>query len=279
MKDISSWLTHLQEAWSNTIGSIVGYLPNLAGAVLLLLLGWVLARWARAGVTKLGDVTNRLMGNVLAGSSLSRFRVTARSLQVIANAAFWLVVLIFLTAAAKTARLDEFSIWLDRILAYFPILLAGALIIAAGYVVSIFVRDIVSAALQSSGFSQSALLARIAQGAVFLTAVVIGIDQIGLDASLLITVIAISLASALGGIALAFGFGSRDFVANVIAAHNLQQHYRPGQTVQFGKTSGEILELTPTSVVLATEDGRTTVPARVFHRSISVLVTPEDTGD
>lgn len=279
MTDISGWFAHIEAAWRSTIGTIISYLPNLAGVALLLLIGWLFARWARAGVRKLGDVTNSVLENVLEGTAFSRFRFTARSLQIAGNAAFWLVILVFLTAAAKIARLEAFSIWLDRILSYLPVLLAGGLIITAGYLASLFIRDIIEAALASGGFRQSALLARLAQAAVFLTAIVIGIDQVGLDVSFLITVIAISLASLLGGIALAFGFGSRDFVANVIAAHNLQQQYRPGQVVRFGKTRGEILELTPTSVIVATEEGRTTVPAHVFHRNISVLVTPEESGE
>ncbi|NIO43438.1 MAG: mechanosensitive ion channel [Burkholderiales bacterium] len=279
MNDIAGWFTHVEQAWRGTIGLIVSYLPNLAGVAILLAIGWVLARWTRTGVHKLGDVINRLIGNIFQSSGLARFRLTERSLQIIGNAAFWLVVLMFLTAAAKVARLDAFSLWLDRILSYVPVLLTGALIIAAGYLASLFVRDIVSAALSSGGFRQSVLLARLAQATVFLTALVVGIDQIGVDVSFLVTVIAIALSSVLGGIALAFGFGSRDFVANVIAAHNLQQHYRPGHMVRFGKTRGEILELTPTSVILATEEGRTTVPAKVFHRNVSVLVTPEEAGE
>ncbi len=279
MNDIAGWFTHVEQAWRGTIGLIVSYLPNLAGVAILLAIGWVLARWTRTGVHKLGDVINRLIGNIFQSSGLARFRLTERSLQIIGNAAFWLVVLMFLTAAAKVARLDAFSLWLDRILSYVPVLLTGALIIAAVFLASLFVRDIVSAALSSGGFRQSVLLARLAQATVFLTALVVGIDQIGVDVSFLVTVIAIALSSVLGGIALAFGFGSRDFVANVIAAHNLQQHYRPGHMVRFGKTRGEILELTPTSVILATEEGRTTVPAKVFHRNVSVLVTPEEAGE
>lgn len=279
MTGVTGWLSQIEQAWRNTIGLLVAYLPNLAGVILLLLVGWVLARWARAGVTKLGDVVNRLLRGLFPGTSLSRFTLTTRGQKIAGNAAFWLVMLVFLTAAAKAARLEAFSLWLDRILSYLPVLLAGALIIAAGYVASVFIRDITAAALASGGFRQSVLLARLAQAAVFLTAVVIGIDQIGLDVSFLVTVIAIMLASTLGGIALAFGFGSRDFVANVIAAHNLQQHYRPGQIVQFGKSRGEILELTPTSVILSTEEGRTTVPARTFHREVTVLVTPGEGGD
>ena len=276
---VSKWLADIDVIWRSTLGSIIAYLPNLAGVILLLLIGWLLARWARAGVQKLGDLINGVLANVLEGTTFSRLHLTNRGLRIAGNAAFWLVILIFVTAAAKIARLDVFSSWLDRVLSYFPVLLAGALIIAAGYVTSIFARDIVTAALRSGGFRQSALLGRVAQVAIFLSAIVIGVDQIGIDVTFLTTVIAISLASLLGGIALAFGFGSRDYVANVLAAQEVRRHYTLGQVVRFGKMSGELLEITPTTVVIATEAGRATIPARTFHRRASVLLTPgEESG-
>lgn len=276
MTDITGWISDLEQAWRDILGSIVAYLPSLAGAVVLLLVGWILARWVRAAILKFGDIANRLFRNVFTGTALIRFQLTERILRVAGIAAYWLIILVFLTAAARTAELEAFSIWLNRILSFVPVLVGGVLIIALGYLIGQFVRDVVAAAFASGGVRQSTLLARFAQTSVMLIAAVIGIDQIGIDVSFLVTIIAIALASLLGGVGLAFGIGSRDFVANVIAAHNIRHHYKPGQTIQVASFRGEILDLTPTSVVLATADGRTTVPAKVFHSGASILITPED---
>lgn len=276
MTDLTNWVSDLEQAWRDILGSIVGYLPNLAGAVVLLLVGWLVARTLRAGIFKFGDIANRLFRNLFAGTALIRFQLTERVLRVAGIAGYWLIILVFLTAAARTAELEAFSIWLNRILSFVPTIAGSALIVAIGYLIGQFVRDVVAAAFVSGGLRQSALVARLAQATIVLIAIVIGIDQVGIDVSFLVTIIAIALTSLLGGVALAFGIGSRDFVANVIAAHNIQNHYKPGQTVRFGAFRGEILDLTPTSVVLATEEGRASVPAQIFHRSASILITPEE---
>ena len=42
-----------------------------------------------------------------------------------------------------------------------------------------------------------------------------------------------------------------------------------------GEIEGEILEMTPVSVVLATSEGRVTVPGRVFTEQTTALLTDE----
>jgi hypothetical protein len=255
---------------------MIGYIPNLVGALLLLLFGWVFARLVRAGAGRLSDALNRLLDRFMRVDSLTRFRLSPQASKLIGNVAFWLIILFFITAATKVAQLDAFSSWLDRIVAYLPTLLAGGLIILAGYFVSALVRDLVSATLGSAGMAQSELFGSAAQGATFLTAVLIGIDQIGIDVTVLITLIAIVVAAMLAGFSIAFGLGARDFVGNLIGAHYLQLHIQPGQTAAIGGIEGEVLELTPTSVVLATARGRTTIPAKLFNEMATVVMTPDD---
>jgi len=115
-------------------------------------------------------------------------------------------------------------------------------------------------------------------GEVSVTALVIGINQIGIDVTLLITLISIVVGAVAAGLTLAFAFGARSFVGNLIGSHYLQQHYQPGQNARMGDVEGEIVEFTPASVVLATKQGRIIVPAKVFNDQATALLT-ESAGD
>ena len=276
MEDVTSWFDTLRVSATDLLVTIVGYLPNLIGALLLLLIGWLLARWVRRGAGRLGEKLNPLLDRVMRARSLTRFRLSPQTPKLIGNVAFWLIILFFITAATKVAQLDAFSSWLDRVVAYLPTLLAGGLIIFAGFFVSTLVRDLVSATLGSAGLAQNEIIGSAAQAATFLTAILIGIDQIGIDVTVLITLIAIVVAAMLAGLSIAFGLGARDFVGNLIGAHYLQQHLQPGQTAGIGDIEGEVLELTPTSVVLATARGRTMIPAKRFNEEATVVMTPGD---
>ena len=100
-----------------------------------------------------------------------------------------------------------------------------------------------------------------------------GIDQIGIDVTFVTTMLAIVLGGVVLGFSLAFGLGTRRVVANLVASHSLQRYFSVGQRARFGEIEGEILDFTPTGVVLATEQGRTHVPASHFDEQSSVLRT------
>lgn len=272
MDDVSAWFGGMTAAGTEMQSQIVAYLPNLLGALLLLAVGWGIARLARTGTRKLSGGLGRLLERGIRFGRLSRLRLSPRIHGLLASIVFWLVMLLFITAATRVARLDAFSLWLDRIVAYLPTLIAGGLIVLFGYLISAMVRDLLSATFVTAGLGRGELVGSLSQATIIAVSVIIGIDQVGIDVTFLVTMAAIIVAAILGGVSLAFGLGARSFVSNLIGAHYLQQQLQPGQRARIGEAEGEVLELTPTSVVLATPDGRLFVPAKLFHEMTTTLV-------
>lgn len=272
MDDVSAWFGGMTAAGTEMQSQIVAYLPNLLGALLLLAVGWGIARLARIGTRKLSGGLGRLLERGIRFGRLSRLRLSPRIHGLLASIVFWLVMLLFITAATRVARLDAFSLWLDRIVAYLPTLIAGGLIVLFGYLISAMVRDLLSATFVTAGLGRGELVGSLSQATIIAVSVIIGIDQVGIDVTFLVTMAAIIVAAILGGVSLAFGLGARSFVSNLIGAHYLQQQLQPGQRARIGEAEGEVLELTPTSVVLATPDGRLLVPAKLFHEMTTTLV-------
>ena len=209
MDNVSLWIGELDAAARRLLGRFVEFLPDLIGAVILLLVGWITARLLRAGSLRLAHLTNRLLDRLLDAESAERLRLSQPASVVVGNGVFWLVILVFVTLATRVLGLETFTQWLERIVAYLPTLIAGALIIVAGWLVSTLGRDLVATAVASAGVRQSALVGRFVQGAMMMVALVIGIDQIGIDVTFLMTLIAIVVATALGSLSLAFSFGAR----------------------------------------------------------------------
>ncbi len=278
MDEIKRWLMQLEGTASEIIKAFTGYVPYLLGALFLLLLGWVLAKGARRGATALASTLNRTVDRWMNGNRGTQVSLPTQTPKLVGDVVYWIIVLFFVTAAARTAHFDIISRWLEKVVSYIPTLIAGVVIVLVGYLVSALFRDVVSSAAKSAGYVQHRLFGTAAQFATFVTGFVIGLDQIGIDVAFLVTIIAITLSALLAGLSLAFGLGARTFADNLISARNMQRHYSPGQVVRLGDMQGEIIELTPTSMVVATEHGRTAIPARLFSEQASVLITPED-GD
>ena len=276
MENVSAWLTDFRATVLDGLDAFVGYLPYLLGALTLVVIGWLVARLLRALFMRVGAGLNRLLDSVVQPLGARRLRLAQPIVALIGNVILWVVVLIFAATAARVGRLDAFTAWLDRIVAYLPTLLAGGLIALAGYLVSTLIRDVVSATVASTGSGQADLFGFVAQSAVFLSAVVIGLDQIGIDVTLLITLLGIVVGGSLLGIVFAFGFGARTFVGNLIAAQQLRQVLEPGTIVRVENEEGQVLEITPTSIVLVSSKGRLMVPAKVFQEQTTLIVADQE---
>ena len=104
---------------------------------------------------------------------------------------------------------------------------------------------------------------------------IVGVDQIGVDITVVVTALAIVLACLLGGLSIAFGLGARSYVSNLIGAHYLGREYQEGERIRINKIEGTILEITSVAVILETNEGRLTVPARLFSDEAVLLISRE----
>lgn len=273
MGDFMEWFDTVRQSLTESLASVGEYLPLLLAAMVVMAVGWVVARLLRVGLIRLGGSLNRVLARFGRRASSRGLALSTRVITLLGNVAFWVAILVSAALAARVARLDAFSRWLDRIVEYVPTLIAGGLIALAGYLLSTLVRDAVTAALASPGSEQRRVPALAAQSAVFVTAIVIGLDQIGIDVTFLIILVAVLVGGALIAMALAFGFGARDFVGNLIAAHQARQSLEPGDRVRIGEIEGRVLEITPTGVVLVSDRGRLLVPASLFQQQVAILET------
>ncbi|MEQ8707366.1 MAG: hypothetical protein RIC36_00135 [Rhodospirillales bacterium] len=279
MQELPKIFENLRQTAFDVFSTILNYLPDLLGAALLVLVGWFVAKFARRGMRRLGDLVNRGLDSFLTKGSLARFRLSVAAIALLANISFWLVIFIFFSAATKVAGLDAFSSWLDDIVSYLPTILAGIMIVLVGFLISTFVRDLTVSAAAAASFSQAELFGGMAQGTTLLIATVIGLDQIGIDVTFLVIILAVAFAAILAGFALAFGLGARDLTANLIAAHYLKEDVEPGQQVRIGKIEGIVIEITPTSFVLDTEAGRTVIPATLAQNSTVTILAGDDSDE
>jgi Mechanosensitive ion channel, conserved TM helix len=276
MGSVSAWLDNLRATLAAALHDLTAYLPYLLGALALLGAGWIVARVLRVMFVKLAGGLNRVLERIARPAGTRRMRLSQPVLTLIGNVVFWVVILVFAAMAAQVGRLDAFSTWLDRIVAYVPTLVAGGMIALAGYLVSALVRDVVTTTVASTGSTHSELYGLAAQSAVFLSAVVIGLDQIGIDVTLLVTMLAIAMGGLMLAIVFAFGFGARAFVGNLIAAQQINRIIEPGNVVQVGGEQGQILEITATTVIMSTTTGRAIVPAKLFQEQVTQIVADHE---
>ncbi len=279
METIRTWIEQIQQAGYPLIEAFIGYLPNMAGAAALLVLGWFVSGLVRTAIVKLARAIVQLANRVLARGGDFRLKLSAPVLGLFSKLLFWVVFLFFVNLAAHNLKLDAVSDWLDQVVNYLPTFVAGGVILVGGALLSVLARDVTFTAATTADLPQARLLGTLAQAGTLVTTLIIGLDQIGIDVSFLANLVVILVAALLGSLALAFGLGARLFISNVIGAHFLRQQYQPGQRMRMGPHEGTILEFTPTAVILATEEGRQILPAHLYSEQPSTLVLPKDDNE
>lgn len=272
MDNLSRWWDGFEQALAASIVSAGNYLPIAGAAIAVMLVGWIAARLVRVVLMRSGGALNRVIERFGRPVTATRSKFSRRLVVLIANLAFWIVILVAAAVAARVAGLEAFSVWLGRLVEYLPTLAAGILITLAGYLLSTLVRDIVSTAFVSVGSRENEIAGIATQIAVFVTALVIGLDQIGIDVTFLIILVAVLVGGALLSMALAFGFGARDFVGNLIAARQVHMVLELGDRARVGDIEGRVVEVTPTAVIIANDSGRVVVPAAVFQKQAATIL-------
>jgi len=263
---IPQWLTEV-------ITSVRQSLPTLVGAVALVAVGWLVARLLKA-------VSARLVGRGLHGverrwglhHAVADTDARSTLSRVVSTFVFWLVLLFFVAAALESLGLEVVSGVVNRLAYYLPNVLGAVVVLVGGAVLAKVLRGIATTAARSAGIVRSDEVGRLVRAAVLLVASVVALDQVGVDAQLLVILLAVVVGAAVGGASLAFGLGARASVSNIIASYYLSQTYRIGQTVRVGDLVGTIIRTTPTSVLLDTADGQALIPARRFSDEVTVLI-------
>lgn len=267
-----AWIASLSDALDIWLARALAYVPSAVGALLLLLLGWIVARllrsWTARSFARLNRmVAGRPVADELKASGADRLASGAASLIV-----FWLVWLVFLAAAGEVLGLTVVTRGLSRLAQYLPNIFGAVLVVLAGLVLSNLARGALARTATSAGLDFGPVLARAVRVVILLVAGVIALDQLGVDSGLLVVSTNILLASLIGGVALAFALGSRTAVANVLAMHYVTRTYRVGQRVRLSDLEGEIVEFTRNGAVIASEEGRVLVPGYEFSERRSTLV-------
>jgi len=267
---LMEWLTGLTDTAQQL-------LPRMLAAAGLLLAGWLVAAVLRLFAARLVKrVFASANRNAAVAEAVQESGIRSLLPKIVAGFVFWVVLLLFAAAAIESFGFTVVTSALGQIAYYLPNVLAAIGVVVAGVVMGRLARRAIAAGAKSAGITRSEGVGRTMQAAVVLVAVVVALDQIGIDAQLPVVLVTIVIGAALASAGLAFGIGANTAVSNIVAAYYTSQHYNVGQVVRIGNLEGEIIQLTPTAVFLSTQDGRVLVPAKRFNEETSTLLVGGD---
>jgi len=272
--EIQAWTATLAESVTRVAIQILEYLPSILGAVVLLLVGWGVARLLRYATVQIAERTvTRLAHTRPMDTRVPQPPSYSAAPAVASRIVFWVVLLFFVLAAAEVLELKLVSGVLAGVTAYIPRLLAGLLILFIGLWLAEMVRAVLSRAGSRVGIEQSDILGRLGQVLVLLVVFSVAAGQVGIDTTLLVALVAILFGVMFGAIALAFSLGAKTTIANLLAVQSIAQIYSTGDNIRIGDIEGKILRINRMNLILETREGQTLVPAQRFSEVESVKLS------
>lgn len=261
-------------ALERAAADLTGSLPSLLGALALLLIGWALALLLMKMSQRLADRGLRFLARRKSVRARMQQSAALQSFpRTFSQIVFWLVFLFFVAAAVEALGLSAVSEVLGEAATYLPRVLGALLIFGAALWLSELVRTMVTRGMASTQLGRAEMVGRLAQMATITVGLILAVDQLGVNSTLLVVVLVALFACTFGAGALAFGLGARETVGNIIGMHYFSGAYRTDDRIRIDDIEGRVVAKTTTNVTLETEEGLVTIPGHLFTTRTTTLLS------
>jgi predicted small integral membrane protein len=190
--------------------------PKLLAAIIVLVVGVLVARVAKAGLNKaLGWLRfETLAGKIGMTNVLRRAEVQQTSSEILCTVAYWTLLIFTLLAALGTLGIAGTNAMTAIVDTIPQVVLAGAILVL-GLNVSAFVSKLVQTAAVNSEIRQARLVRNAVHYGLSTMVVLLALRQFDISTSLLGSAFLIFFGGTCLAMALAFGLGSRDMAGEI----------------------------------------------------------------
>jgi len=208
MLAVLEWENLVFEPIRQMLTRIMAYLPILLGALIILIVGWIVAKSIRRIVDWLLKVTrfDTLADKAGISEILRKGDLKISASHVVSGLVYWLIIIMVLVMAVDALGLPKGSDILASLFAYVPKVIAALLVL----VVAMFLASFVSGIVQIAAGNATISLA-----------------QLGIAPLLVTATFNIILGGVCLALALAFGLGGKD-----AAARYLEELKEKGKTTR-----------------------------------------------
>jgi hypothetical protein len=212
---VADWTAGFITGLTAGMARFFGAIPNLIGALLLLIIGWIIAGIIGAIVIRLCRAirVDMVADRIGVNGFLSKTGAKLRASNVLGEIVKWVIRLIFIEMAAEQLGMPQVSQIINQILGFIPNIVVAMIILAVGAFVGQLLSGIVRGAASEAGVGNAGLLAKLTSGAVMAFAIIAAINELNI-APVVVDTLYIGLVAAIAlALGLAFGLGGRDTAA------------------------------------------------------------------
>lgn len=217
MTAVTNWTAGFLTGLTAGLTRLFSAVPAILGALVLLLIGWIIAGILGSLVTKLcraihvDRVADRIGVNGFFAKSGTR--MTASS--VLGEILKWAVRLVFIEMAAEQLGMPQITVLINQILGFIPNIIVALIILGVGAFLGQILSGLVRGTIAEAKAGNADIVARVTYGAIMAFAIIMALNELNV-APVVVNTLFIGLVAALAlALGLAFGLGGRDAAAEL----------------------------------------------------------------
>ena len=247
---------------TDVVMKFAGAIPNLIGAVLVAIIGYIIAKivgksvstvLTKLGVDRLGDKLNET--DIFSSTNLE-FKPS----KVFGTIIYIILLLVFMMMATDILQMEAVSKMVGDIINYIPNLISALILLILGILLADFIKGIVQTACDSLGIPSGKIIATFIFYLVFLTMTISALSQAKIDTSLITSNMTVVLGGVVGAFALGYGFAARDTMANFLASFYSKKKIQIGDIIRLDNIKGEVVDMDGSSLTLDTGGSTVIIP-------------------
>ncbi|EKE19460.1 MAG: TM helix protein [uncultured bacterium] len=218
MNPVQTWGGAIASSLVGLWGRFINFIPTLVGALLVFLLGMIVA-------SVLGKVVERIVRAMRIDGAIERLAISEKLKEhgiemsvstLLGKLVQWFLVLVFLMAATDILGLDQVTSFLNSVILYLPNVVVATIVLTIAFLLSSLMYAIVRSSTKAAGVMSATLLATLIKWSIIVFGLLAALIQLGIATSLVNTLF-IGLVAALSlAIGLAFGLGGKDEAALIL---------------------------------------------------------------
>lgn len=267
MKPTLSFTDTLLATFNDMIRSFMTFFYNLIGAVVILLIGWGVAKMVAAvskkmleqvGADKVGEKLNEI-------DAIKSLKMDIKLSSIISKTLYYFILIFMLRPAADTLGVPAISDMVKLLVEFIPKLISSALMLSAGVFLADALKNFVVTLCKSFNIAAGKLIGTAIFFFLLIIFVIQSVAQVGINTSLLESSFNLLVGGIIFSFAIGYGFASKEILLNIISSFYSKNRYKEGQVISIDGIKGEIIAMDNTTITLKTEDSKTIFPLQVLQ--------------
>ncbi len=253
---------------------LMGAIPNILKAIVLLFAGWLIARFVSGLVKRLlkglkvDKLAERLNNIDLIGSS----NINIVPSVILSKVVYYFFLFVFLVAATEALQIKAASDMLINILNYIPILMSAMIVFVIGLFVADALKKLVFTTCSSLAIPAAGLISNLVFYFVFINVLMVTLTQARINTEFIQDNISIVLGGIVFAFAIGYGFASRELASNFISSFYNKNKIKIGNEIQIDGKRGQVIEIGSTTFTIQSEKSKIVMPlSRLTSHALEIF--------